>query len=413
MQRLFLYASLLLLFGCSEASEPLPSIVEQVVPAEDDTDFFGCHFELYDGLVFLKVSVDDSEPLDFIFDSGAGTTNLNSRYSFAKSLTTTKTAGSMGGSGMQMVPMLEGSTLTLEGGITIDSAIILITDLSHLERMTGRRIDGIIGSDLLWNYMVTVNYSDRQLIVYPDREAAPALECYPIEISLDLGIPMGDATMTMGNGEQFEGRFLFDTGAKSSLILTTPTSERTNAVVGNAPVYLDHARGVTAAQIDLAVGRCQAFEFAGQSFNNVPVAMSSSTEGALSLEFFDGIIGHVLLQKFNITYDYLGRVMCLAPNANFNLPIATDGSGLRWETDSTLTRIFVSHIIENSAAADEPIEAGDELLELNEKPVAELTLSDIKKALKQHGEQVSMKFQRNGYHTYEVGLELRSLWPAD
>jgi C-terminal processing protease CtpA/Prc len=95
------------------------------------------------------------------------------------------------------------------------------------------------------------------------------------------------------------------------------------------------------------------------------------------------------------------------------LPIATDGSGLRWETDSTLTRIFVSHIIENSAAADEPIEAGDELLELNEKPVAELTLSDIKKALKQHGEQVSMKFQRNGYHTYEVGLELRSLWPAD
>src|SRR5206468_12692501 len=110
----------LLACGSSQPSKPAP-IEPPIARLHFDNDF---------GLIFVTVLVGDT-PHELLLDSGVAQTVLD--------------------------PGL-GSNVSLDlGGVLFKPREPLTTSLGDMNRFVGRTVDGLLGSDLLDDYVVTVN----------------------------------------------------------------------------------------------------------------------------------------------------------------------------------------------------------------------------------------------------------------
>jgi hypothetical protein len=167
-------------------------------------------FQLYGSVIITEVSVDESGPLNFIFDTGAGATIVNS-----------KTAARLGIVGDETVSR-EGATGTVEitrstnhivdiGELRFQDVTLGIAEIDYIEKRMGIQIDGVIGWEILSRYAVRIDY-DRMLIEIYDNsnyEYDFGDSGYPIEVkgtsiftnvtvALDSGNTLSGAGVTIG-----------------------------------------------------------------------------------------------------------------------------------------------------------------------------------------------------------------------
>lgn len=167
-------------------------------------------FELKGGLVFVKVKV-NGKPANFILDSGAPILVLHPRLA-AKAIDTLEGKGISGALQLQRVEVPD-----FEFGTLHQQQVEAITlDLSHLEKITNRPIDGLIGYSTLKDYEVLLDYKNKLLTLFkPDatdfhKAVKPKAE---MDFTLQAHIPVVAAKI--GTQTLYFG---LDTGAEANLI---------------------------------------------------------------------------------------------------------------------------------------------------------------------------------------------------
>jgi len=362
--------------------------------------------ELIGGYVRLKVVVDGSEELDFIFDTGATRTVIDSATAARLGLVATERTRN-DGQGPFVERVVEGATLTL-GQLTLPALNALQRSNDRMKLNLGVDIDGVIGADLLRDYVVKIDYDRMLLTVYDSGNFVYAGKGRRVDIDANAYFSIIGAKIEVGNGEVLAGRFLIDTGAGLFLALNTPFANDNNLLDRIGAKHLAYTLAAQGVEMTNYPGRVRRFSLGDYEFDDMPVLLSQTEAGPLSPRAIAGIIGNRVWQRFNTVYDYSRDRIYLEPNEFFDDQFQVDCSGL--SITSTVERtVVVTRVMDGSPAADVGMLAGDEITAINERDATSYSLSDIRNMLARDLDTVKLTVKRNG-EFIEMFLRLRLLY---
>ncbi|MEM9341086.1 MAG: aspartyl protease family protein, partial [Bacteroidota bacterium] len=284
--------------------------------------------ELYGDHIFIKLSVDGSEPLSFLFDTGDGLpvidTDIAERLQLVLNHKSSKTSaqGSIEGK------LIAHNYIELNG-IKLEKDIQLYaTNLNHLEMSIGRDIDGIIGYDLLHHYVVRLDYDNEKFLLYDPKEYQYGGAGEGFEFRLDNYIPHITCDVKLNNGESLKGEFFLNTGAGTTVDFNTPFVQKNDIIDKTGEHFSYPVADLSNKETLHYEGRVENFQFGSFAFENHPIGISQAKEGIQSNKKMAGIIGNRLLNRFNVTFNYSKKKIYFEKNKKFDDDFAVNASGI-------------------------------------------------------------------------------------
>lgn len=352
-------------------------------------------FELFGEHIFIKVSVNDSKPLDFIFDTGDGLTVLNIETARELDMVSDGKVKKTSAGGSVTGALLKHQKVEL-GGQAVNDIEIYETSLNHLEISVGRNIDGIVGYDVLDQYVIKIDYNENEFLIYDENAFLYNGDGKSFDLKLNSYIPYVPASVTMSNGKKLKGDFFVDTGARTSVDFNTPYVNKNNMVSQIGDNYNYSVAGLSSNEAKHYKGRATSFTFGSFSFEGLPIGLSQAEHGIQNNGKVAGILGNELLKHFNITYDYAHKKIYFEQNDVFDNKFMVDAAGIDFQYDKDMENILIHQVHENSPAAEKGIQVDAKLLEVNGKAATDYTLPELRDIFSSDGENATVKIFQDG-----------------
>ncbi|MEP0369236.1 MAG: aspartyl protease family protein [Cyclobacteriaceae bacterium] len=362
--------------------------------------------ELYGDHIFVALKVDGSEPLDFIFDSGSGITVIDVEAAKKLKLDMSHKESVAGAQGSIQGAKIKHNKIEM-GDIKLESNVsIEAFDLSHLAISIGRKIDGIIGYDLMHHHVVRLNYDEMRLEVYDFDKFPKKGEKVPFK--LHNAIPTIEATVVLNNDQEVSGAFCINTGAGTSMDFNTPFAKQKDIIkkTGNHYSYL--VKGLGEKETKHYEGRIRLLDFGFYEFTDLPIGISQVESGLQGDKKVAGIVGNKVLSRFNITFDYSGKKLYFEPNGSIDGEFFVNCSGLDVQMSKDMSKVMIHQVQPEGPAKQAGIQSGDELISINGKSVGDMTLIEIEDMLKVPETTVELEVKA-GSEIKKVSLELENL----
>lgn len=381
MRKYIVFAALFFasILGYSQGQKPIQSIPFEV---------FGDH-------IFIKVKVDGSEPLDFIFDTGDGLTVISNDVATKLNLKANQTVKKTSAGGTVTGALIDHNKLEI-GQLEIEDIEVYSLDLNHLERLIGRNIDGIIGFDLLDKHIVQIDYSRMEFEIYDNNTFLYNGDGMEFDLKLTSYIPHIPCTVKLNNGETLKGEYFVNTGAGTTVDFNTPFVNKHDIIEKTGKHYSYLTGGIEKGETVHYEGRVVDFKIKDITFSDMPVGISQAKSGIQHSKKVFGIIGNNVLRRFNIIFDYKNYKMYWEKNDSFDEAFHVNTTGFDVEMTEDLSQVKVHKVYEIGLASQEGIQVGDMILEIDGKSVKEMVLPDIKKLINNEGGNFKMKISRNG-----------------
>lgn len=384
-------------------------------PAEAAPDFRfasghsarGIPIELTSNHIYLQLRVNDSAPLWFILDTGAGGSVIGVEQARAEGLELQgKLEGRGAGEGSIDIAFVPGATFRLPGVEVADQTIAAIA-LEPLMPFEGRPIHGILGYDFISRFVVEIDYGAGQLNLHDPRHYSYAGPGESLPIFLEGNVPFVQAELVNPGREPVAGQFLLDTGARVALVLNKPFVER-HGLVPERTITAPFGMGV-GGETKQYIGRMPRLQLGRTALLDTVAGFSQDVKGAGADPDRAGLIGGEVLRRFTAIFDYTAGRMILEPNARFAEPYEYDMSGLFLATEGAAHAAFRVHrLVADSPAAEAGLQEGDVLAAVDGRPAREFTLEQLRQSFQEPGRPVRLTVQRGG-ETLRVLLVLRRL----
>lgn len=263
--------------------------------------------DLAGSTILIPVRVNDSGPLWFILDTGANSCVLNHKAAEDLRL---QPVSEIQGSGAGRGPVPFRSYRSQDVKFRIASALfqcdhVLSVDLSNQPSIIGRRVDGILGSDFIAQFVIEVDY-DRRLVWLHDPERFRYRgkgEVLPL--TFERRLPYVEAQIAVPGQLPSRRKLLVDSGSQDAvdddlLLKSTGRLRKVTGGVGLGQTY------------EVSLGPLSVFQLGHFTFKDVP----SVAPGV-------ALIGSEILRRFRTYYDYKRQRMILEPNRHLNDPFPT------------------------------------------------------------------------------------------
>jgi len=219
----------------------------------------------------------------------------------------------LGGAGTgppQKALMIDSTEFTV-GGLTLKNQRIIIL-LSDIYR--GFPSNGIIGNSLFGHFITELDY-DKGLMVLHDQENFMAKEGWtPIPIYFKgNNIPWLNAKVVIEDGSPIELSIYIDYGARDNIVLLEKPGMKFSLPKETEDYYIGRGlsgdiygkKGVISKVI------IDQFEIESVQASITSADVRSKQDNA------DAIFGVGLLRKFNLIFDYAGKMLYIKPNKNY------------------------------------------------------------------------------------------------
>jgi hypothetical protein len=357
-------------------------------------------FELKGEYVIFKLTLNNSDTLNCLFDTGAtsGVMVLNDRVAKDMNLASGKSVSATGGGGsVKDVKKIKGNTLKIND-IVLKGIILYCIPLEHIELESGINIDGIVGDILLTRYVVKVDYDTGYIELYSKDEyqyLGNGIEI-PIKKIPVLNLSYLTGIVEFDDGTSVKGKYLIDSGAAHSLIFSSPFSRKNDLKTKFSKLITYKTKGLSDDEIDMSTGRLKHFSVGELDFRSLPVSISNADKGVLSWKKFSGILGNKILRKYNITYDYKRNVTYWELNQYTDALIETNCAGFEVAyIDNSRTRIIVNQLSNDSPAQRAGIMIDDEVIAINMQDALKVGVLGIHQMLKEHGKEIEIQVKRD------------------
>ncbi len=247
-----------------------------------------------DGLFLTTVRIGDREASPFLVDTGASGLVIDSELAKAVSLSFRGEADFP-----EVKQVVKVGTLdSLEvGPVTLQNTDVMVMDLFAMTPVLGERLAGLLGRPFFAQVVVEVDYPSGSVVCFdPKTYRLPRGKWLPL--SFQAGRPIVTARLE-GN---IEARFLLDTGANSTVILS-PDFVRTHASLSSRQIGKSRVT-YFGGTYEAPLAEIEWFEVAGHRFEKPKVAIAPPDVHESALEEVDGIIGSGLLQGLTIVFNY-------------------------------------------------------------------------------------------------------------
>jgi hypothetical protein len=360
-------------------------------------------FKLVNNNIIVPVSINSSDTLWFMLDSGLRTTLITELTE--KDSIQLKYAQKVQLHGLGEGEPLEALTSYLNtirlGKMSSDKERlnILMTDIFNLSRKAGTQIHGILGFTAFRNTVVEIDYLYNKVTFYnPQNYKYPR---WRSRASLPLEIinkkPYFNTWITLNNGNRIKVKLLIDTG--SSLSLWLQENKNVGISVPKKTVENLLGQGLN-GDINGKIGRIQSIEF-GKYIVNQPIAAfpdTTSINRELITDHRNGSIGGDLLRRFKVIIDYPNKRITFFKNKHFKRPFTYNNSGIEIEAPFPGVRYYIiAHIMKNSPGEEAGVMVGDQLRKINNIPVEKLKFGDVHKILISTKRKIlRLEINRNG-----------------
>lgn len=361
-------------------------------------------FELEDNRIFVDVKLNGKGPFHFILDSGAGNaiTPEVARLLGLKLENPFQVSGVGENTEQGWRTAIDSIEL---GDIKGSNQAFSVFSLDTIKNAIGfRKFDGLIGFELFSSFVAKIDYQNSNVSFTDPGEFSYTGKGVVIPSEFSGHIPRIDAEL-----DGFRGKFIIDTGDRSSLTLFVPFIEKNKLRDKYAPkievVTGWGIGGPVKAQV-IRTGTLKLDEFAVKDpVTRLPLLKSGGfTENAAI-----GSIGTGVLKRFNIIFDYRRSRLILEKNANFSTRDDYDGAGM-WLSQKG--EIFaVTDIAAAGPAAGAGIRTGDEIISINGIKSESLSLPQVRTMLKYRPENTSdVKLTvQTGTARKEISLTLKEI----
>ena len=380
---------------------------------ENEKDIIEIPFEIHNNFMVVKVVINNSLPLRFIFDTGAEHTILSKNiFASILELTYDRPIRLVGADLNQELVAHVSNNVHLKVGNAVapkQDILILADDYFKIDEYVGIEIHGIVGADLFRNLVLKID--NKRNSIYIQRVSSfrtPKRKWKEIPVSINKNKPYILAQAILGD-QKTALKLLIDTGASLSLLLHTNTSA--NIQLPENIIQGSVGRGLGGI-LEGYLGRVNRLEFGEFFFNNIVTNYQDVSE-AISIESIsnrNGILGNALIRRFNIIINYPKEKLYLLPHRRYNKGFKYDRSGLELiVSGKELKTITVYSLIKSSPAAEAGFQIGDKIISVNGMPARFLDLKGVSKRLtKKVGKKIKIKIKR-GEQIMTLHFKLRDL----
>jgi hypothetical protein len=368
--------------------------------AESRMELFGDH-------IFLQLSMDGSDPLDFIFDTGDGLTVVDTEVALQLELQLDHSKVEESAQGTIEGKLIRHNYIEMDGYRLEDDIDVYATSLKHLEAHIGRNIDGIIGYDLLQHYVVNLDYATDKIRIYATDDYQYTSIGDRLMLDFHKRIPVVQGKFVLNNDESLEGDFFLITGAATTVDFNTKFAEKNDLLAKTGSHYSYLVKGIGEKEYLHHEGRVKSFSLGKINYENMPIGISEVEEGVQANRRVDGIIGNKILQNFNLIFHYEENLLYLERHQNTNKNFTVNASGIEVERDEE-GKIRVHRVYENTQAMEEGIREGHILLSIDGESTANMSLPEVREKLQNVGARVELQLQQ-GNETLVTAITLKEL----
>lgn len=332
-------------------------------------------FLLEGGHIIIDASIDGLPPKPFMFDTGARHMITPDTARLLTRTTAVRTARAAGiGPKISQIEMIKVGRIAI-GSATLDEPTVGVLDIPNIivDRGARPRLAGLIGSELLSRYVVTIDYG-RHLLIFN----SPGFRPSSVTFSLPLGLAMSPDGLShpsiaaeLGG---VAGNFSIDTGSGGQLFLSDRFEQANKPFMESGTTLHFLSPGGIGGRLNVRMGfgkrlRIGPFELAS------PVMMGPDDGGA-ALTGIAGIIGNAVLSNFIVTIDVpAGRVHFQAVAAR---PLVKSIQGVGLILDKPDHEAFeVLDVLKGTAAERAGLRRGDRIVEIGGRPARDLGYRDI------------------------------------
>jgi predicted aspartyl protease len=365
-------------------------------------------FELINNLPLVQARVNNSDPLWFIFDTGATNTVIDTKRAATLGLKAQGKIVSTGSAGQAEAQRVRNVTIQFPG-FEVTRLTVYTLPIDFFSGHFGVPISGIIGNDIIGLVVTEIDYEKKELSFYDapsyQVEANPDSQTFPL--TLQDRLPMIQAKFSMGNRE-FSGTFEIDTGSTGAIQINTPFVRRHNLLSLARRSKKENLGGVGGTAEAVAT-RLENVTLGNYRLANSIGKLSLATQGDYSSRRYDGLLGGQVFRRFRLVVDLSRRIIIFQPNSLLNEPFEADMSGLELVADGDdLATYTIDDLEPGTPATEAGIKGGETLLAIDDKPAANFSLEEIRRMFMYDGREYDLTLKRDA-ETVHVKLKLRRL----
>lgn len=405
------------------------------LPAKNDS--YTLSFRLINNMVVIPVEINGKQ-LSFLLDSGIDKTILfNLKFSDSLELNRIEHIKINGlGEGDALSALRSTGNRFRIGKVQNFSHLVyvLLDDTYDLSSKLGENVNGIIGGDLLRDFVVEIDYQSKKLTFYKNDtyQYKKCTDCEILPLEFKGNKPYINLTINDQNNNLKEVKLLIDSGGGDALWLFE-NKEKNIEVPEN--YFKDFLGEGLSGSIYGKRSRIKELRLGSFIIENPTVAYpdSSSVVNAMQVGNRNGTLGAEILRRFKVVFDYEGKKITLKKSGKsmedpflYNksgIELAYGGDILVKETTSkfigadnaannkTFSEVIYSFDLvsrptykidflrPDSPALKAGLEVGDIIIEINGKPAYEKKIPEIIMMLsKKEGQKINLLVDRNGRH---------------
>jgi hypothetical protein len=358
---------------------------------EKGTNSTRIEFDRVGDTIYLLARINNSQPLWFLLDTGAGASVLDARRARALGLKSEGKAAASGRGGSSEVLFTKGVSITLPGVRLLNQTWLSIP-FNALAGRLRRDFGGILGYDFISRFVVEIDYVNQTISLYDPQGYHYKGSGHRVPITLD-GTPFVSAEVQVKGREPVQGRFMIDTGFDGTTTLFAPFIKAHNLLqpnekaIGTTRTGLGQSKGVTS--------RIERFTFAGFSFRNVITNFLMEEKGSEADTDVAGLIGSAVLSEFKVILDYSRQEMILEPNGQFSETLDENLSGIEFDLRAARRGIIkINDVADGSAAERAGIQPGDVLVAVDNELATSFSMEQIHRLFRQEGREYQLTLKR-------------------
>ena len=270
-------------------------------------------FQLHGSLIVTELSIDESTPLNFIFDTGAGGTIINESTAASLGIVGEETVSRQGGTGMATVELSTDHTVHVED-VSFQDVTLGMVDIDHIEKRIGMPIDGAIGWLVLSQYAVRIDYDTMLIEIYDNNRFEYDFGDSGYTLEVQGTTIFTNVTAAFESGNIFAGKVVVDSGAGNAFYFNTPFIEENDLLAEMDTYYERETQSLSTESSHVYTTMLAELNIGDYEFSTLPVNMAIAAAGALSWSGPMGILGNGVLKHFNVFIDLEQEVMSLDPN---------------------------------------------------------------------------------------------------
>ncbi|MBI1799255.1 MAG: aspartyl protease family protein [Candidatus Eisenbacteria bacterium] len=358
--------------------------------------------------VWLRASINGAQPADFLFDTGASITILDSAYAAKMGIETTGKmdamgAGSSGGASFATLKSLRVAGDDGDGVELSDQKIGVLSVNGVLAPFFWRDCAGVLGYGFISQFVNEIDFDADTLVLRDPKSFEYHGAGTMIPMTLAGTVPV----VRLKLDGSIEGDYRLDVGSNSTVDVHGPFAKK-HALEGTTGKSLEVTGAGFGGQFTSRVVRMKRIEIGPYGWDRPIVSLSGATTGALASEDYAGNIGNQILERFKCTLDYDRHQVYLEPGQKYREPDHFSRAGVLLIKVNGVVR--AGEVLKGSPAASAGLRKDDEVLSIDGKAALSCEPDDLARLFEEGAEGRKVVFEiKRGDKVKKLKVKLKEM----